>query len=71
MVHRDRIILRSSYYCKRSLNIFHACKNIFACLFSVHNIIRLLCPEQVRLMELRFERYFSQHRQTKIIMSSI
>ena len=32
-------------------------KNIFACLFSVHNTIRLSRHEQVRLIRLRFERY--------------
>ena len=36
-------------------------KNIFACLFSVHNTISLSRHEQVCLMRLRFERYFSHH----------
>ena len=36
-------------------------KNIFACLFSVYNAISLLRLEQVRLIRLRFERYFSRH----------
>ena len=36
-------------------------KNIFACLFSVHNTISLSRHEQVCLMRLRFERYFSNH----------
>ena len=36
-------------------------KNISACLFSVHNTISLSCHEQVCLMRLRFERYFSHH----------
>ena len=36
-------------------------KNIFTCLFSVHNIIRLSCHEQVRFMKLHFERYFFHH----------
>ena len=40
-------------------------KNIFACLFSVHNTISLSRHEQVCLMRLRFERYFSHHRETK------
>ena len=39
-------------------------KNIFACLFSVHNTISLSRHEQVCLMRLRFERYFSHHRAT-------
>ena len=34
-------------------------KNIFACLFSVHNTISLSRHEQVCLMRLRFERYFN------------
>ena len=37
-------------------------KNIFACLFSVHNTISLSRHEQVCLMRLRFERYFSHQR---------
>ena len=37
-------------------------KNIFACLFGVHNTIILSRHEQVCLMRLRFERYFSHHR---------
>ena len=37
-------------------------KNIFACLFSIHNTISLSRHEQVCLMRLRFERYFSHHR---------
>ena len=38
-------------------------KNIFACLFSVHNIISLLSHEQVcSLLRVRFERNFSHHR---------
>ena len=40
--------------------LFNIRKNIFACLFSVHNTISLSCHEQVCLMRLRFERYFSQ-----------
>ena len=39
-------------------------KNIFACLFSVHNTISLSRHEQVCLMRLRLERYFSHHRAT-------
>ena len=34
-------------------------KNIFACLFSIHNTISLSRHEQVCLSRLRFERYFS------------
>ena len=36
-------------------------KNIFACLFSIHNI-SLSRHEQVYLSGLRFERYFSHHQ---------
>ena len=37
-------------------------KDIFACLFSIHKIIRLSCHEQVCLSGLHFKRYFSHHR---------
>ena len=37
-------------------------KNIFACLFSVHNTICLSCHEQVCLMSVHFEGYFSHGR---------
>ena len=37
-------------------------KDIFACLFSIHNTIGLSRHEQVCLSGLRFERYFSHHR---------
>ena len=49
-------------YRNQSINsIIH--KDIFACLFSIHNIIiSLSCHEQVCLSGLRFERYFSHHR---------
>ena len=36
-------------------------KNIFACLFSVHNTICLSRQEQVCLIRLAFKRYFSNH----------
>ena len=36
-------------------------ENIFGCLFSVHNTIGLSRHEQVCLIRLRFERYFSHH----------
>ena len=39
-------------------------KDIFACLFSIHNTISLSRHEQVCLSGLRFERYFSHHRAT-------
>ena len=42
-------------------------KNIFACLFSVHNTISLSRHEQVCLMRLRFKRYFSHHRALDLI----
>ena len=37
-------------------------KDIFACLFSIHNTISLSCHELVCLSELRLEKYFSHHR---------
>ena len=37
-------------------------KDIFVCLFSIHNITSLSCHEQVCLSGLHFERYFSHHR---------
>ena len=36
-------------------------KNIFACLFSVHNTVSLSRHEQACLIWLRFETYFSHH----------
>ena len=39
-------------------------KNIFACLFSIHNTISLSRHEQVCLSGLRFQRYFFHHRAT-------
>ena len=46
-------------------------KNIFACLFSIHNTISLSCHDQVCLSKLRFERYFSHHQGMWMIMSHI
>ena len=46
-------------------------KNIFACLFSVHNTIILSRHEQVCLMRLRFERYFSHHREKYLSKRSL
>ena len=37
-------------------------KIIFACMFSVHDVISLPCQIQVSLMRLRLEKYFSRHR---------
>ena len=38
-------------------------KNVFACLFSVHNIIILSARyEKLYLIKLHFDRYFSNHR---------
>ena len=45
------------------------CKNIFTCLFSIHNTISLSRHEQVCLIRLPFARYFSHHRATYLIMS--
>ena len=46
--------------------IINLCKNIFDCLLSVHNTISLSRHERVCLMRLRFERYFSDHREVSI-----
>ena len=35
--------------------VLHLCKNIFACLFSIHNTISLSHHEQVCLSGLHFE----------------
>ena len=43
-------------------NVHNIRKDIFACLFSIHNTISLSCHEQLCLSGLRFERYFSHHR---------
>ena len=54
-----------------SYSFFHTCfaksrisdirKNVFACLFSVDNTIKLSRHEKVCLIRLRFWRYFSHH----------
>ena len=49
-------------FVKRSNNA-DICKNLFACLFVVHNTISLSCHEQVCLIRLHFERYFSYHQE--------
>ena len=46
-------------------------KNIFTCLFSIHNTISLSRHEQVCLSGLSFERYFPHHWATQMIMSQI
>ena len=57
-ISRGKIILRAGYENKEEKGGIH--KDIFACLFSIHNIIiSLSCHEQVCLNGLRFERYFS------------
>ena len=49
-------------FVKHSNNV-DICKNIFACLFVVHNTISLSCHEHVCLIRLHFERYFSYHQE--------
>ena len=51
--------------------LHNICKNMFACLFTVHNTISLSRHEQVCLTSLRFEKYFSHHPATQMIMSHI
>ena len=46
-------------------------KNIFACLFNIHNAVSLSRHEQECSGGLRFEIYFSYHRETEMIMSRI
>ena len=46
-------------------------RNNNACLFSVHNTISLSRHEQVCLVRLSFEGYFSHHRATQMIMLCI
>ena len=58
----QRNCLYRQKYCYHSRSNKDIRKNIFACLFSVHNTISLSRHEQVCLMRLRFERYFSHHR---------
>ena len=45
-------------------NLLNIRKNIFACLFSVHNTISLSRHEQVCLIRLSFKKYLSHHRAT-------
>ena len=57
----DENILTGLFEKSNKISDLH--KDIFACLFSIHNIIiSLSCHEQVCLSGLRFERYFSHHR---------
>ena len=62
----------SIYFMK---NIFqnktNICENIIACPFSVHNTISLSRHEQVSLIWLRSERYFSHHQAMQMIMLCI
>ena len=46
---------------KGSNNIKAIGKNVFPCLFSIHNTISLSRHEKVCSIRLRFERYFSHH----------
>ena len=46
-------------------------KNTLACLFSVHDTLSLSGHEQVCLMRLRFERYFSDTSAIREIFQSL
>ena len=46
-------------------------KNIFACLFSIHNTISLSRREQVILSGLRFERYFSHQTHLNLLAHDV
>ena len=58
----EKLMYKRLYTFLNNNNFIYIRKNIFACLFSVHNTISLSRHEQVCLMRLRFERYFSHHR---------
>ena len=74
LMHGDDVgvIILCIYY---SLSKFHPrhnlSKNIFACLFSGHIIISLLCHEVISLMMLGLETCFSRHRETQMIILRI
>ena len=53
----------------RTKKIFSLLENILACLSSVHNLISLSHHEQAFWMRLRFERYFSHHWATYLLMT--
>ena len=66
-IHKDFVVVpidRATGHIALVCKIFYIHKDIFACLFSIHNTISLSCHEQVCLSGLRFERYFSHHRAT-------
>ena len=56
---------------KPIITIFIVRKNIYPCLFSAQNTLSLSRHEQACLIRLRFERYFSHHQATKMIMLCI
>ena len=60
---------KNKYYhhkssCKLENMLKDICENIFVCLFSVHNTMGLSRHEQVCLIRLRIERYFSHHQRS-------
>ena len=50
--------------CKLENLLKDICKNIFVCLFSVHNTMGLSRHEKVCLIRLSIERYFSHHQRS-------
>ena len=66
----QRMLCTSLSFLLSSQTLLHTllqtiCKNIFACLFSIHNTISLSRNKQVCLMRLRFMRY------SKIILPTL
>ena len=56
----SKTLIDNIFYNDVTKNII--CKDIFACLFSIHSAISLSRHEQVCQSKLRFKRYFSHHR---------
>ena len=50
--------------------IFHLHKDIFACLFSIHNKISLSCHEQVSLSGLKLIVHEKYQNQRKVVQTS-
>ena len=65
------------FQCMRRKNILNSRtiksvhKNIFGCLFSVHNKISLSGHEEVCLMRLRFWTYFSRYQDGRSISRNV
>ena len=64
ILHLMPSLINTTENIRKALDDGNIGKNIFACLFSIHNAIRLSHHEQVSLMRLRSERHFSHHRES-------